>query len=292
MFKRVFLLLLTNVLVVATISIVLSLLGVRPGQGLEQLAVFCFIWGMGGAFISLLMSRWMAKSALGVQLIDGNTGNPDADWLYRTVERLAQQAQLPMPEVGIYNSPELNAFATGPSRKRSLVAVSAGILRGMRRNELEAVLGHELSHVANGDMVTMTLLQGVMNSFVMFLAYIIAMLLTSRNSDDRDRGGSPMAFYLVRSLMEIVLGIFGAMITAWFSRHREFRADAGGASLSGTGNMIAALERLGEGQRIADDRAPALANFKISGAPRFLTLFSSHPPLEVRIEALRNRTAN
>src|SRR5262245_42402058 len=175
---------------------------------------------MGGAFFSLAISRWMAKSALGVQLVDGNTGNADADWLYRTVERLAQQAQLPMPEVGIYNSPELNAFATGPSRKRSLVAVSTGILRGMRRNELEAVLGHELSHVGNGDMVTMTLLQGVMNSFVMFLAYIIAMVITSRNSDDRDR--SPMAFYLVRSLMEIVLGIGGAMVTAWFSRHREF----------------------------------------------------------------------
>src|SRR4029077_11261677 len=155
--------------------------GVRPGDGLGPLAIFCFVWGMGGAFISLLISRWKAKRAMGVQLVDGNTGNADADWLYRTVERLAQQANLPMPEVGVYNSPEINAFATGPSKNRSLVAVSTGILRAMKRNELEAVLGHEMSHVANGDMVTMARLQGVMNAFVMFLARAIAYVVASQS---------------------------------------------------------------------------------------------------------------
>lgn len=285
MAKRIFLFLVTNLAVVVTISIILSILGVRPGAGLGPLAVFCFIWGMGGAFISLGISRWMAKRAMGVQLVDGNTGNPDADWLYRTVERLAQQAQLPMPEVGIYNSPEVNAFATGPSKNRSLVAVSTGILQAMKRNELEAVLGHEMTHVANGDMVTMTLLQGVMNSFVMFISRIIASVVAGNSRDER---GSSMMYFLVRIVAEIVLGIAGSMVTAAFSRYREFRADAGGAALAGRGNMVAALQRLAEGPQAMDPRAPALASFKISGAPsRFFALFSTHPPLEVRIRALQ-----
>jgi Peptidase family M48 len=190
MAKRIFLFLLTNIAVVATISIVLSVLGVRPGDGLGPLAIFCLIWGMGGAFISLLISRWMAKRAMGVQLVDGNTGNADADWLFRTVAKLAQQANLPMPEVGIYNSPEVNAFATGPSKKRSLVAVSTGILRAMKRNELEAVLGHEMSHIANGDMVTMTLLQGVMNAFVMFAARVIASIASAVRTESTSWCGS------------------------------------------------------------------------------------------------------
>ena len=286
MAKRIFLFLLTNLAVVTTISIVLSLLGIRPGGGLGPMAVFCLIWGMGGSFISLLISRWMAKRSMGVQLVDGNTGNPEADWLFRTVERLAQQAQLPMPEVGIYNSPEINAFATGPSKKRSLVAVSSGILRGMKRNELEAVLGHEMSHIGNGDMVTMTLLQGVMNSFVMFISRIIASVVAGNSRDER---GSSMVYSLVRIVAEIVLGIAGSLITAWFSRYREFRADAGGAALAGSENMVAALQRLASGPQGIDPRAPALASFKISGAPGFMALFSTHPPLEVRIQALRNR---
>ena len=289
MAKRIFLFLLTNIAVVTTISLVLSVLGIRPGAGLAPLAIFCFIWGMGGAFISLAISRWMAKRSMGVQLVDGNTGNPDADWLYRTVAKLAQQAQLPMPEVGIYNSPEVNAFATGPSKKRSLVAVSSGILQTMRRNELEAVLGHEMSHVANGDMVTMTLLQGVMNSFVMFAARIIASVATSNSRDER---GSNGLYFIVRIVCEIVLGILGSMITAWFSRYREFRADAGGAQLAGSENMVAALQRLAEGRQIVDNRAPALASFKISGAAGLMELFSTHPPLEVRIAALRHQTSN
>ena len=289
MAKRIFLFLLTNIAVVVTISIILSVLGVRPGDGLGPLAIFCLVWGMGGALISLAISRWMAKRAMGVQLVDGNTGNADADWLYRTVAKLAQQANLPMPEVGIYNSPEVNAFATGPSKKRSLVAVSTGILRAMKRNELEAVLAHEMSHIGNGDMVTMTLLQGVMNAFVMFAARIIASIVAGQSKSDR---GSDGIYFLVRIVVEIVLGIAGSLVTAWFSRYREFRADAGGASLAGSENMVAALQRLAEGPQGVDPRAPALASFKISGAPKFMALFSTHPPLEVRIAALRNQGSN
>ncbi len=289
MAKRIFLFLLTNIVVVLTISTILSVLGINPGASFTQLAVFCFIWGMGGAFFSLAISRWMAKRAMGVQLVDGNTGNADADWLYRTVERLSQQANLPMPEVGVYNSPEINAFATGPSKKRSLVAVSTGILRAMKRNELEAVLGHEISHIGNGDMVTMTLLQGVMNAFVMFLARVIASIVAGQSKSER---GSDGIYFMVRIVVEIVLGIAGSLVTAWFSRHREFRADAGGAQLTGSENMVAALRRLAEGQQTVDPRAPALASFKISGAPKFMALFSTHPPLEVRIAALRNRASN
>jgi heat shock protein HtpX len=288
MAKRIFLFLLTNIAVVVTISIILSLLGIRPGDGLVPLAIFCLIWGMGGALISLAISRWMAKRAMGVQLVDGNTGNADADWLYRTVAKLAQQANLPMPEVGVYDSPEVNAFATGPSKKRSLVAVSTGILRAMKRNELEAVLAHEMSHIGNGDMVTMTLLQGVMNAFVMFAARIIA----SVAGQSRSERGSDGIYFMVRIVVEIVLGIAGSLVTAWFSRHREFRADAGGASLAGTGNMVAALQRLAEGPQGVDPRAPALASFKISGAKGFMAMFSTHPPLEVRIAALRNGGSN
>jgi heat shock protein HtpX len=180
----------------------------------------------------------------------------------------------------------VNAFATGPSKNRSLVAVSTGILGGMKRNELEAVLGHEMSHIGNGDMVTMTLLQGVMNAFVMFISRIIASVVAGNSRDER---GSSMMYFGVRVVAEIVLGIAGSLVTAWFSRHREFRADAGGAALAGSENMVAALQRLAASRQVVDPRAPALASFKISGAPGFMALFSTHPPLEVRIQALRNR---
>src|SRR5215216_8161046 len=177
--KRIFLFIVTNIAVVLTLSIVLSVLGVGRytgprGLDVQSLAVFCLVWGMGGAFISLQMSRWVAKSATGVRLVDGNTGSADADWLYATVARLTQQAGLPMPEVGIYPSEEVNAFATGPSKSRSLVAVSAGLLGSMRREEVEGVLAHEVSHIANGDMVTMTLIQGVVNAFSIFFSRVIA----------------------------------------------------------------------------------------------------------------------
>src|SRR5688500_7581133 len=227
--KRMFLFILTNLAVVATLSIVLSLLGVGNYVGPEgidiwALAVFCLVWGMGGALMSLQMSRWIAKRATGVRLVNGRTGQHELDWLHETVARLTRQAGLPMPEVGVYDSPEVNAFATGPSKSRSLVAVSSGLMRAMRQDEVEGVLAHEVAHIANGDMVTMTLLQGVMNAFVMFLARIIAAFW--RGSDDRNGGGN----FLVVMVLQIGLGILGSLVTAWFSRHREFRADYGGAT--------------------------------------------------------------
>lgn len=286
--RRIFLFLLTNLAVVLTLSVVLSVLGVGRyvgpnGLDIQALAIFCLVWGMGGAFISLQLSRWMAKRATGVTLIDGQTGQPELDWLHATVTRLTQQANLPMPEVGVYDSPEVNAFATGPSKSRSLVAVSSGLLRAMRRDEVEGVLAHEVAHIANGDMVTMTLLQGVMNAFVMFLARIIAFALASRGSRD-DRGGG--SSYLVVFVLEMVLGIFGSMVTAWFSRQREFRADHGGATLAGKDRMLAALRRLAANHELVDPRHEALATAKINGTRGWMVFFSTHPPLETRIAAL------
>ena len=289
--KRIFLFILTNLAIVATLTIVVSLLGLDravtdQGLNIGALALFCFIYGMGGAFISLQMSRWIAKRATGVQLVDGRTGNPDVDWLYATVRRLTQQAQLPMPEVGIYNSPEVNAFATGPSKSRSLVAVSQGLMQGMRREEIEGVLAHEVAHIANGDMVTMTLLQGVVNAFVMFAARVVAHLMT-RSSDGRQGNGGGMYFVIV-IVLQIVFGILGSLITSWFSRQREFRADYGGASLAGRDRMIGALRRLQANRELVDTRHEALATMKINGAGRWMVFFSTHPPLEVRIAALEN----
>ena len=289
--KRIVLFLVTNLAIVVMLSLVLSLLGVgnyRTGVGygpggidMTSLAVFCLVWGMGGAFISLQMSRWIAKRATGVRLVDGRTGSADADWLYDTVGRLARQAKLPMPEVGIYDSPEVNAFATGPSKNRSLVAVSAGLMRAMRRDEVEGVLAHEVAHIANGDMVTMTLLQGIMNAFVMFFARIIAAFLS--RGDERSGHGTN---YLVVLVLEIGLGILGSMVTAWFSRQREFRADHGGATLAGRDKMIGALRRLAGTHELVDTRHEALATLKISGTKGWMVFFSTHPPLEQRIAAL------
>lgn len=290
MAKRIFLFVVTNIVIVLTISIVLSILGFdryveRSGLNLGSLAVFCFIWGMGGAFISLQMSRWIAKRSTGMRLVDGATGSPDADWLYRTVQHLTQQAGLPMPEVGIYESPEMNAFATGPSSSRSLVAVSSGLFRGMRQEEIEGVLAHEVTHIANGDMVTMTLLQGVLNAFVMFFARVIAFAVARGDRDD-NRGGSYMMQYLLVMVLQIVLGILASIVVAWFSRQREFRADRGGASLAGRNRMIAALRRLQANEQLVDASQPALATLKINGTRSWATLFASHPPLEIRIAAL------
>lgn len=287
--KRIFLFLLTNLAVVVTLSIVLSVLGVGryvgpAGLDIRALAVFCLVWGMGGAFISLQMSRFIAKRATGLKLVDGRTGDPELDWLYNTVSRLTQTANLPMPEVGVYDSPEVNAFATGPSKSRSLVAVSSGLLRGMRRDEVEGVLGHEIAHIGNGDMVTMTLLQGVINAFVMFFARVIAFAL-SRGSREDNRGGYGMSWMVVL-LLEIVLGILGSLITAWFSRQREFRADRGGATLAGRDRMLNALRRLAANADAVDTSHQALATLKISGARGWMVFFSTHPPLEKRIAAL------
>jgi len=289
MSKRVLLFVLTNLAVLvmmALVFFVLGLLGIVPpgSQGsISGLAVLCLVWGMVGATISLQISRWMAKRAYRIRLVDGRTGDSTLDWLYMTVERQARQKGLPTPEIGVYESPEVNAFATGPSRRRSLVAVSTGLLRGMSQHEAEAVLAHEMSHVANGDMVTMALLQGVINAFVMFLARIIGRIV--RNSVDERIAW--VAYFVTVVVLDIALGILGSMIVASFSRYREFRADAGGAELAGRENMIAALKRLMTTQERVDTSQPALASFKIAGHRGFLALLSSHPPLDVRIATLQ-----
>jgi heat shock protein HtpX len=289
--KRIFLFIVTNIAIVLTLSIVAAFLGVGTGIGpeglnLQALAVFCLFWGMGGAFISLQLSRWIAKRATGVQLVDGRTGDRQADWLYETVARLARQANLPVPEIGIYDSPEVNAFATGPSKSRSLVAVSSGLLRSMRPDEVEGVLAHEIAHIANGDMVTMTLLQGVMNAFVMFAARVIAYALT-RSGDSRNNNGGG-SYYLIVIVLQIVLGILAALVVNWFSRYREFKADHGGATLAGRERMLGALRRLAANRELVDTQHQALATMKINGARGWATLFSTHPPLEERIAALEN----
>lgn len=293
MAKRILLFVLTNLAIVITLSIVFSLLGIggyiSPGGGIDitGLAIFSLAWGMVGAFISLLMSRFIAKRAMGVQVVDGRTGQEEIDWLYRTVERLTTQAQLPMPEVGFYESPEVNAFATGPSKSRSLVAVSSGLLRTMRRDEVEGVLAHEVAHIQNGDMVTMTLIQGVVNAFVIFLSRLVAGIVR-QTSDSRN---AYMLSFVVMIVLQIVLGILGTIVVAWFSRAREFRADAGGAALAGRGNMIAALQRLKSTHELVDTRQAALATLKISGVSSWMALMSTHPPLDDRIQALQTLQA-
>jgi heat shock protein HtpX len=282
--KRIVLFLLTNLLVVLTISILLNILGVQnytTAQGIDysSLLVFCFIWGMAGSLVSLAISRLSAKWMMGVQLIDKSS--PDVAWVYSMVEELSRKAGLPRtPEVGIYQSPEVNAFATGPSKRRALVAFSTGLLNSMSRNEVEGVAAHEIAHISNGDMVTMTLLQGVINAFVMFFSRIIAWALT-QNSREENRHATT---WMVTMALEMVLGILGMLIVCAFSRYREFRADYGGARYAGKHDMIAALEKLASNTRVYDKQA-ALAAFKISGGPG--ALFSTHPPLEKRIEALR-----
>ena len=293
-FRRIFLFLIVNMLVMATISILLAVFNVGPtmsSAGIEygNLMAFCLIWGMGGAFISLGLSRIMAKFAMGVEVIDPNTPDPSMQRLVQMVHRLARSANLPaMPEVGVYNSPEVNAFATGPTKSRALVAVSTGLLNRMSYEEVEGVVGHEVAHIANGDMVTMTLLQGVVNAFVMFLSRVIAFALSQRSSDDGERRVTHVSPFLVMAI-EMVLMLFGSMVVAWFSRWREYRADAGGAKIAGRENMIRALQRLKANVEGVDmDSAPSFMSMKISTKPnRFLALFSSHPPLEQRIERLQ-----
>jgi heat shock protein HtpX len=286
--KRIFLFMATNIAIMITLSIVLSLLGFTGylrADGLDYagLMMFSLVWGMGGAFISLAMSRWMAKTAMGVQLVDGRTGQPELDWLYQTVEQQTRKAGLPMPEVGIYDSHEVNAFATGPSKSRSLVAVSSGLLRSMQRDEIAGVLAHEVSHIQNGDMVTMTLIQGVVNAFSIFFSRVIANIIRQL-VDERI---SHLVFFVSTIVFDIVFGMLGMIVVAWFSRAREFRADAGGAAIAGRGNMIAALQRLQQNQKLVDTSQPQLATLKINGVRGFIALMSTHPPLEVRIAALQ-----
>lgn len=301
-FKRFALFAVVNIAVVLTLNLLLTLFGVQPylthqGLNLEALVAFCLVWGMGGAFISLLMSRMMAKWFMGVQVVDTNPRDPELQWLVQTVHNLSRSAGLPaMPEVGVYSSPELNAFATGPTKARSLVAVSTGLLERMSREEVEGVLGHEVAHIANGDMVTMTLIQGVVNAFVMALArilgYAIAQAVGGRRDDEgRSSGFSTLAFHISVFVLEMVFMILGTLVVAWFSRQREYRADAGGARLAGRGSMVRALQRLqSEYDTLSSESQPALATLKISSrGAGLMRFFSTHPPLEERIARLQQQ---
>jgi heat shock protein HtpX len=289
--KRILLLVATNVAVLLVLSVTLRLLGVdrfldERGTGLDinALLIFSAVLGFGGSLISLALSKFIAKRAMGVHVIEQPRDAAET-WLVETVRRQAQAAGIGMPEVGVFDAPDMNAFATGPRRNNALVAVSSGLLRGMSRREAEAVLGHEISHVANGDMVTLTLIQGVVNTFVIFLSRVIGYVI-DRVLFKTERGHGP-AFLISVIVAQLVLGILASMIVMWFSRQREFRADAGGAKLEGREPMIAALERLR--QQHPQPLPDQMAAFGISGTMRqgLMRLFMSHPPLEERIAALR-----
>jgi heat shock protein HtpX len=290
--KRVVLFLITNLAVIFVLSITMRLLGVdrmlaESGGGLDlnALLVFATVIGFGGSFISLAMSKWSAKMMTGAKVIDSPRGEAE-QWLVQTVQRQARQAGIGTPEVAIYDAPEVNAFATGLSKNNALVAVSSGLLNSMTRDEAEAVLGHEVTHVANGDMVTLALIQGVVNTFVIFLSRIIGNIV-DKAVFKTERGHGP-AFWITSIIAELVLGILASIIVMWFSRRREFRADAGGAALAGREKMIAALQRLKQAH--APPQLPdQIKAFGINGGEGWgiKRLFMSHPPLDERIEALR-----
>jgi heat shock protein HtpX len=288
--KRIALFLLTNLAVLLVLSVIARVTGLDRwlavhGGDLSGLLVMAAVFGFGGSLISLAMSKWMAKRAMGVRVID-KPANAEEQWLLSTVQALATQARIGMPEVGIFDSPQPNAFATGARRDAALVAVSTGLLRGMSRSEVEAVVGHEITHVANGDMVTLTLIQGVVNTFVIFLSRVVGTIVDRAMSrDGESRGG--IGYFVTVMVTQIVFGILANLIVMAFSRHREFRADAGGAQLAGRNNMIAALERLKSAHAVA--LPTQMAAFGISGglASGIGRLFMSHPPLEERIAALQ-----
>ncbi len=287
--KRIVLFLATNFAIVLVLSVTMRLLGVEPylnaqGLNLTSLLIFAAVMGFGGSFISLVISKWSAKRAMGVRVIESPANATEA-WLVDTIRKYSNEAGIRMPEVGIYDAPDVNAFATGMSRHRSLIAVSTGLLRQMKREEAEAVLGHEVAHAANGDMVTLALIQGVVNTFVMFLSRVIGHTV-DRVVFKNEQGHGP-AFFVTMIVAEMVLGILASIIVMWFSRSREFRADRGGASLAGRGAMIAALERLNS---LHPHPLPdKMAAFGIAGgSPQgWKRLFMTHPPLEERIAALR-----
>lgn len=291
MFSRIALFLATNLAVLFLAGIIMSFLGVHPGQ-MGGLLVMAALFGFGGSLVSLLMSKWLAKRATRAQVIT-EPRNETERWLLATVQRQAQAAGIGMPEVAVYDAPEINAFATGANRNNALVAVSTGLLRQMQADEAEAVLGHEVAHVANGDMVTMALLQGVLNTFVIVLARVVGGIVDSFLSGNREGGGRPgLAYFAIVMVLEMVFGLFATMIAMWFSRRREFRADAGGAQLAGRQKMIAALERLS--QNHGQSTLPAQVEaFGIAGGmgQGLRKLFLSHPPLPERIAALRASTA-
>lgn len=289
--KRIFLFVLTNLAVVFVINITLRLLGVdrildQSGAiNFNALLVMSIVIGFSGSIISLLMSKWSAKRMVGAQVIE-NPIDPTERWLVDTVRRQAQSAGIGMPEVAIYDAPDVNAFATGWNRNAALVAVSTGLLHNMSRDEAEAVLGHEISHVANGDMVTLALIQGVVNTFVIFFAKLFGILVDRVLLKNDGRHGPGIGAFAAEIAAQLVLGVLASMIVMWFSRHREFRADAGGASLAGRNKMIAALEKLkvNHEQTVLPEK---IAAFGISGGKGMMRLFMTHPPLDERIEALR-----
>jgi len=287
--KRILLFLGTNLAIMLVLSVTMRILGVEPyltanGLNLTSLLIFAAVMGFGGSFISLAISKWMAKKSMGVQVIE-SPSTAKEKWLVDTVRRYSEEAGIGMPEVGIFQTPEVNAFATGMSKNSSLVAVSSGLLEQMTREEAEAVIGHEIAHIANGDMVTLALIQGVVNTFVMFLSRVIGYVVDKVIF--KTENGTGPAFFVSMIIAELVLGILASIIVMWFSRQREFRADSGGARLAGRQNMIAALERLNSLHPAPlPDR---MAAFGISGggASGLKRLFLTHPPLSERIQALR-----
>ncbi len=289
--RRIILFVLTNVAVIALLSIIVKLFGIdtytyrNGGINYQGLLIMSAIVGFSGSLISLAISKWVAKWQTGAHVIT-NPSNPTEVWLVDTVRRQAEKSGIRMPEVAIYDAPEMNAFATGPTRNNALVAVSTGLLQQMNKDEVEAVLAHEVSHVANGDMVTMTLIQGVVNTFVIFLARVVGTVIDRAISGNRDNGGGGIAYFAIVLVLQFVLGIFASMIVMAFSRWREFRADAGSARIAGKDKMIAALARL-DANRGENSLPQAIQAFGIAGGG-MRKLFSSHPPIEERIAALRN----
>jgi len=287
---RIGLFLATNIAVLFVFTIVSSIFGLdriwysNTGTSYISLLVICALFGFGGSFVSLLMSKTMAKRGMRVDIIENPT-NQTESWLLQTVQRQAQAAGIAMPEVGIFPDQSANAFATGANRNNALVAVSAGLLNKMQREEVEAVLGHEIAHVANGDMVTMTLLQGVLNTFVLFFSKIVGMIVDK--AVFKNDNGPGMGYFLTSMLAQIVFGVLASMIISWFSRYREFRADEGGARFSSRQNMINALQRLQQEQQ-PPILTEQLNSFGIRPGHKLASLFSTHPPLATRIKALKN----
>ncbi len=291
-FKRIGLFVLTNLLVIITISVTANLIagffGINLSGNLQGLLVMCAIMGFSGSLISLMMSKFMAKHFYGVQIIDPNTRDPELRGLVEMVHGMARRAGLPaMPEVGIYEAPEINAFATGPSKSNSLVALSTGLFRSMSREEVEGVVGHEVAHIANGDMVTMTLIQGIVNTFVLFLSRVLASVIANSSSSDDDNRGSPWMQFALTMVFDVLFAILASILVNYFSRRREFRADAGGAKYAGREKMIAGLRKLqNQFEQIAPDNGSA-ATLKISNkSSGLMALFSTHPPLSERIRRL------
>ncbi|HTQ08164.1 MAG TPA: protease HtpX [Polyangiaceae bacterium] len=295
MFKRIVLFLVTNLAIMLTLTVIWQIVVasgvIRNTEVLGSygpLMAFSVLFGFGGAFISLLLSKYVAKWMTGAQVIEAPR-NADEAWLLDTVRRHADRAGIGMPEVAIYDSPEMNAFATGATRNHALVAVSTGLLRSMDRQQVDAVLGHEITHVENGDMVTLTLIQGVLNTFVIFLSRVIGSLIDGalRGRNDRERGGG-FGYFITVMILQSVLGLLATLIVAWFSRRREYRADRGGATLASTAAMVSALRRLGQGEETGLPKA--MAAFGISGGG-LVGLLRTHPPIEERIRALQEQRA-